>query len=24
MNNSNPYFKELDDIHVEIEALFDG
>ncbi|WP_144144478.1 hypothetical protein [Paraburkholderia sp. BCC1884] len=24
MNNSNPYFKELDDIHVEIQALFDG
>lgn len=24
MNNSNPYFKELDEIHVEIAALFDG
>lgn len=24
MNNSNPYFKELGDIHVEIQALFDG
>jgi hypothetical protein len=24
MNNDNPYFKELDDIHVEIQALFDG
>jgi hypothetical protein len=24
MNNNNPYFKELDDIHVEIQALFDG
>nr|WKF58324.1 hypothetical protein HUO10_002822 [Paraburkholderia busanensis] len=23
-NNSNPYFQELDDIHVEIAALFDG
>ena len=24
MNNSNPYFNELDEIHVEIEALFNG
>ncbi|MGF6769216.1 hypothetical protein P3T18_001686 [Paraburkholderia sp. GAS199] len=24
MNDNNPYFKELDDIHVEIQALFDG
>lgn len=24
MNNSNPYFKELDEIHVELAALFDG
>jgi hypothetical protein len=24
MNNINPYFKELDDIHGEIQALFDG
>ncbi|WP_027777868.1 hypothetical protein [Paraburkholderia caledonica] len=24
MNNNNPYFNELDAIHVEIEALFDG
>jgi hypothetical protein len=24
MNNSNPYFKELGDVHVEIQALFDG
>ncbi|HEX7936465.1 MAG TPA: DUF4440 domain-containing protein [Paraburkholderia sp.] len=24
MNDSNPYFKELDAIHVEIEAWFDG
>ena len=24
MNNINPYFKELDEIHVEIEALFNG
>jgi hypothetical protein len=24
MHNSNPYFNELDDIHVEIAALFDG
>ena len=24
MNNANPYFKELDDIHVEIQSLFDG
>ncbi|AJZ59405.1 hypothetical protein OI25_1021 [Paraburkholderia fungorum] len=24
MNNSNPYFNELADIHVEIQALFDG
>ncbi|OAJ62804.1 hypothetical protein A6V36_20790 [Paraburkholderia ginsengiterrae] len=24
MNHSNPYFKELDDIHLEIQALFDG
>lgn len=24
MNKSNPYFKELDDIHLEIQALFDG
>jgi len=24
MNHGNPYFKELDDIHLEIQALFDG
>ncbi|MFM0728250.1 nuclear transport factor 2 family protein [Paraburkholderia strydomiana] len=24
MNNNNPYFKELGDIHAEIQALFDG
>jgi hypothetical protein len=24
MNNNNPYFKELDEIHLEIQALFDG
>ncbi|HEX7907923.1 MAG TPA: hypothetical protein VF534_07505 [Paraburkholderia sp.] len=24
MNHSNPYFKELDDIHLEIQALFNG
>lgn len=24
MNNSNPYFDELANIHVEIQALFDG
>jgi hypothetical protein len=24
MNNNNPYFKELGDIHAEIRALFDG
>jgi hypothetical protein len=24
MNNDNPYFKELGDIHAEIQALFDG
>jgi hypothetical protein len=24
MNNDNPYFKELHDVHVEIQALFDG
>ncbi|QQC62543.1 hypothetical protein [Paraburkholderia ginsengisoli] len=24
MNNDNPYFKELGDLHAEIQALFDG
>jgi hypothetical protein len=24
MTNSNPYFKELGDIHADIQALFDG
>jgi hypothetical protein len=24
MTNNNPYFKELGDIHAEIQALFDG
>ena len=24
MNNSNPYFEELENIHVEIQTLFDG
>jgi hypothetical protein len=24
MNNNNPYFKELGEIHAEIQALFDG
>jgi hypothetical protein len=24
MNSSNPYFEELENIHVEIQALFDG
>ncbi|MFP3565226.1 hypothetical protein [Paraburkholderia sp. SIMBA_030] len=24
MSNNNPYFEELDTIHVEIQALFDG
>ncbi|RDK00599.1 hypothetical protein [Paraburkholderia lacunae] len=24
MNNSNPYFEELEHIHVEFQALFDG